>query len=405
MNIAKIRAFMILREALIDIRLIRYSLGGARMFVGDAEPDNEKVIFRTSEQGKVYAIDPEKGEIKGGLGPVKGKLSPGASSESTSSSGAGSSISSGGSSGSGGKKGSDPTIATGKGRKMQEKYGGKANFEGVGNDSRGHKPVYKNGTGKTKVKMSDFDEGSVHTLLDHLDENGVLTPEREALHNEIVNKHFEAVAKPDGQPTFYMMGGGPAAGKSSVLKNHQVSVPDKFNAVEINADTIKDELPEYAERLKTRDKSAAAYAHEESSALAKRVQATAFENGYDTVLDGTGDNTVESVASKIEAARKAGYRVEGCYVTCPTEEAIKRSHARYERSGRFVPDKIVRKTHKGVSQILPQVAHLFDKVELYDTSSGGTPVLIAKGGNGKPLEVLDQRLYDLFIGKASEDVD
>lgn len=86
-GVAKMRLYCVLMDAVIDDWLMKYALQESKAFSLDAEPKDDEVVFRTSENGKVYAIDPEKGEIKGGLGPVKGKVdepgSPGLSTSKT----------------------------------------------------------------------------------------------------------------------------------------------------------------------------------------------------------------------------------------------------------------------------------------------------------------------------------
>jgi predicted ABC-type ATPase len=79
--------------------------------------------------------------------------------------------------------------------------------------------------------------------------------------------------------------------------------------------------------------------------------------------------------------------------------AIARANDRGRRTGRYVPETVIRQTHAGVSGVFPQVAGKFDEVNLFDTT--GRPKLIAKGGKGK-LDIIDQAGYDAFLAKASE---
>lgn len=253
----------------------------------------------------------------------------------------------------------------------------------------------KNGFGRTNTSESTGND----SLAKYTDADGNLTPEREKLHASIAESHFEGVKKPKGQPTYTFMGGGPAAGKGSIKKLPDAGYLSGADAVELDPDEIKGKLPEYREMIDAgKDKEAAAYVHEESSALSKRISAVATENGYNVSLDGTGDGSVESMRKKIKAARDAGMRVNGVYVTIPVEEAIRRAEARADRTGRHVPIEKIVDIHRKVSQILPQIAAEFDSVKLYD-NSGSKPVLIATGGNGKGLQPVDQKLFDDFINK------
>ena len=255
--------------------------------------------------------------------------------------------------------------------------------------------------GKTSLRYArrGSPENGGNSLGAHLDENGKLTKEREALHKEIINKQFEGAKKPEGQHVFTMLGGGPAAGKSTIEASG--ILPE--DTVTVAADKYKSELPEYAQMRSSQvdGAKAASYVHEESTALADRSLSHGIKNGYNTCLDGTGDHTVQTVLHKINMARKAGAKVNGVYVTCDVETAVRRSAERQVREGRGVPEDVIRQKHSAVSRILPQVADKFDNVELYDTENGGH-VLIATGGSGKGLTPVrgQEARYQRFLEKA-----
>lgn len=233
---------------------------------------------------------------------------------------------------------------------------------------------------KTRTDLSEAAKDN--SLGKYMDADGNLTPEREELHQQILADLFkDATPVTDGKPTFYMMGGGPASGKSSVIKAGNVTLPK--NMVSVDSDAIKAKLPDYQDMIKANNPRAAAFVHEESSALAKRAMQIAQSNGYNSMLDGTGDGSVGSLMKKISQARTGGSQVVGYYVTCPTEEALKRATARAAKTGRVVMDDVIIGTHRKVSQILPECAQYFDRVELYDTTTGVK--LIATGGQGKGL--------------------
>lgn len=133
--------------------------------------------------------------------------------------------------------------------------------------------------------------------------------------------------------------------------------------------------------------------HEESSAVAKRITKIAQENGYNTLVDGTGDGSVKKMRQKIAQAKAAGNEVIGRYVFMPVEDAIKLNNAR----DRSVNPRMLVETHAAISKILPEIAADFDEVKLFANVIGGKPKLIAQGGNGKPLEILDEDLYNKFL--------
>jgi predicted ABC-type ATPase len=224
--------------------------------------------------------------------------------------------------------------------------------------------------------------------------NYMFTPERQALHDKIIKESVDGVPSSE-DPTFTVMGGGPAAGKSSLIKDGGVKIAP--NSVEVNADLVKEKLPEW----ETAGSSRAQFTHEESSYLAKRTQAAAIERQQNVLLDGTGDTSPASMNKKIDAARSAGYKVDANYVTLPTAEAIKNAQARGVATGRFVPDEVVRATHAGVSQTFPAIVHKFDTVKLYDTTIMGKPRLILSGVAGN-IDIIDPKAYNEFLAKGNE---
>lgn len=229
--------------------------------------------------------------------------------------------------------------------------------------------------------------------------DGSYTPERAAMHREIVDDALAGVPKSEN-PTLYMMGGGPAAGKSSIIKNGDVTHPEAH--VLANPDVFKEDIPEYRAGVAAGNLDAAADAHEESSFLNARVMAAAAAGGRDTVWDGTGDSSIEKLESKVTAFRQAGFRIQADYVTCDTEAAVARSNARAEKTGRKVPEGPIRETHAKVSAIWPEAVRrgLFDESTLYDTNAGGRPVKIASA-KGTKLTVHNQAAYQRFLDKAN----
>lgn len=248
-----------------------------------------------------------------------------------------------------------------------------------------------------------------HSLWHHLvpDGRGGYEPseERAYLHQQIINQITEGVPQ-SSDPTFYMLGGGPASGKSTFLKSGATDTPDKANAVHINADDIKAMLPENPRMVNGGDAdffNAASFSHEESSMLAKRVQDRAIENRQNIVLDGTGDSAINKLASKVESARQNGYKVNGVYVSVPTEVAWSRSVQRaLGASKRYVPKAVVEETHRAVSGTLRQAVEggLFDKISLWD-NTGSAPKLVGSG-SGNNFTISDSSAWQAFLAKENE---
>lgn len=230
--------------------------------------------------------------------------------------------------------------------------------------------------------------------------DGGWTEERQELHDTIVKQFFDGKT-PTANPVAYMMGGGPAAGKSEMLQGGDVRVPE--NTVVVDADEIKGRLPEYQVGIKNRDLGAAAFVHEESSYLSRRIAGEASRGRYNVMLDGTGDNSIENLRSKVAMIRQGGQRVEAHYATCSTQDAVNRAMVRAEKTGRMVPESFIRGTHASVSRVLPQAMKegLFDKVTLFDTTVKGSPRKIASAEEGR-ITIHDQGLWDAFVAKGNE---
>ena len=251
------------------------------------------------------------------------------------------------------------------------------------------KNVFKNGYGTTAVDFKDRESDSGITMKANTNDKGEWTEEREALHSKIIDDTFEGVKKASGKPVTTFMGGGPASGKSYVVKHEaeNLNLPKDNERVLVDPDKCKKPLPEY-------DEDNPSPVHEESSALAKRITKIAQENGYNVLVDGTGDGSVEKMRKKIQQAKDAGHTVRGVYVFKPVEAALV---ANGERDRTVNPEEVV-KTHKAISSILPEIAKDFDDVKLYaNMKKGEPPVLIASGGGGKGLTIHDQKLYDMFL--------
>lgn len=240
------------------------------------------------------------------------------------------------------------------------------------------------------------DSGKDHIVGRNSNGSPIFTPERQALHDKIVNDNLMGI-KSSQEPTFTMLGGGPASGKTTELGS--IAGVGSRGSATVNPDAIKELLPEYNKMLAAKNAEAAAFVHEESSYIAKRVQAAGFERKIDMVLDGTGDGGDSSLLLKINNAKENGYTVRGVYATITVDEAIIRSTSRAVKSGREVPIEVIAVTHARVSKAFPTAAKYMDQVDLYDTTVRNTPRIIAKGEGGI-LRVLDEGSYEEFLRKA-----
>ena len=263
------------------------------------------------------------------------------------------------------------------------------------------------------------DPGANDTLLRHaIGQHGVLTvftPEREQLHQEIIDRVRKGVPPEIGQAEFVLMGGGPAAGKSSLLQQGRIAL--RGNTVKLNVDDdFKDRIPEYQAMLNSGDPMAAAVAHEESSILAKRAMRESFLANQNVLLDGTGDGSEKSVLKKIEEARAKGYAIRAEYVTKPIKDAAAWAAEREKEKGRAVPPTILEKTHRTIAKILPGLVEkgAFDHFRLWDTSQSEPDpdrpgkvrarLQLVASAQGKSLKIENVELWKAFLNRANQGV-
>lgn len=225
--------------------------------------------------------------------------------------------------------------------------------------------------------------------------DGRYTPERQALHEAILQKYLAGHGPAEGAQVATMLGGGPASGKSTIA--NVMSVPT--DSVHVDVDVLRTELPEYREMLAAKDAHAAAFTHEEASYLGKQLTRQAIKMGSNVMVDGTGDSSYDNLASKVGRLRETGAKVNAHYVTCDTDEAVRRAEARGANTGRYVPESFIRATHASVSRVFPRAIAqgLFDHATLWETTHGGAKKVVS--ASGSRLTIHDKEAWNRFLAK------
>ena len=255
--------------------------------------------------------------------------------------------------------------------------------------------------GFTPQNTSGADTFDMYKLIDDPKTTrvkGNFTEERSKLHEKILTAMMKGSTKQE-KPIYTFMGGGSASGKGSILKQNKVKL--RKGTVHIDADEIKNDIPEYVGYQKEGDFRAASFAHEESSLLSKDASAMAIEGQRDVLLDSTGDSGYPKFKAKVEAAKKGGHKTVGHYVTVDTEEAIRRSTLRAARTGREVPIPAIKQIHQSVTDVFVRAVdeNLFDELTLWD-NHGKVPIKIFEMKNGKK-KIFNEKLYKAFLRKGS----
>jgi len=241
-------------------------------------------------------------------------------------------------------------------------------------------------------------------------------PEVQARHDAIVAKALSGVkpVAPPAQPEAIILGGGSGAGKTSNRNSGNLEgVPPEGSGthVDINADVVKESLPEFKNAMEGTSKAvadkAAGFSHEESAYVALRIQAAATERRMSFVVDGTGDGGIDKLASKVEFMKTSGYRVNAVYSTVPLSQALSQvtsraTHPAYAGAtfGRNINLGVATDLHISVSRVLPRAIDmgLFDSVKLFDTRVRGKPVKVFDSKLGG---ILDADLWGEFIDKGN----
>lgn len=278
---------------------------------------------------------------------------------------------------------------------------------GPGSGNFGHKgrPGEVGGSSKDgagteyHLDLEVFADPSKHSVGKYLDENGKLTPERAKLHKDILRDYLKKIEKSD-DPTIYFTGGGSAAGKGSIGEVFP-NMPNSKHGLVIDADEIKMRIPEYQKMIKNGDAGAAAFVHEESSAIAKKLFELARRRNGDVLMDGTLAGKPDRLIKRIDDSKKTGKPVVGNFVTTDIAEALKRNFFRYQFTGRMPSPDVVIQTHQGVSRNYESLAKHFTKTALVD-NNGKRPRIIATSKNGK-MKIADQKAYNKFMDKLKQD--
>lgn len=254
-----------------------------------------------------------------------------------------------------------------------------------------------------KQMMTPMGDGRQTTAGPHLKQQAdgtyEFTPERHALHNQIVQKYL-GQSQSQQNPIFTVLGGGPGSGKATVRKQVLNSGSSGENPVVVDSDDIKKDIPEYNQMVAQGNPDASTLSHYESSYLADRVQKAAFANKMNLVHDSVGDGNLQHLINTIHKAKNQGYTVNGEYSTVDTPTAQQRAVQRGQESGRVVPPTLISDLHRGVSQILPQVSHEFNSLNLWHNGTW-TPKKVYSSNNGQE-QIHDPQEYQNFLNKANE---
>lgn len=165
--------------------------------------------------------------------------------------------------------------------------------------------------------------------------------------------------------------GPPAAGKSTLsegfARDFGMAIPDP--------DDAKVVIPEYQGGVGTNA------VHEESSILARRVQQSLVDQGFNLVIPTVGDNA-SKVIERIQKLRKAKYTVHLVDLSVEPNEAFRRMISRFLKTGRLVAVDYAKSIGTSPSDAYIQIKkeNVADGYTQYDGNGPfGTPLAVRDG--------------------------
>lgn len=237
---------------------------------------------------------------------------------------------------------------------------------------------------------------------------------RQALHQKIINSALDGIPSQEN-PSVMFMGGGYASGKGTVRRQLEAQGKVPENALTLDPDQIKAQLPEFQHMVRNGDPEANLATYEEAWDVAQALQHEAMKRKVNTVVDGLSNTSPEDMLNRVKAFKDAGYgHSEAHYVNIPTDEAVSRANNRAVNSTRpenrrVIPESLMRATHRDVAAALPGIidgsrkpGEGLDAVHVHDTSEKtAKPLYSLEDGKEK---VHDKAGYQEALDKAQEEV-
>lgn len=211
------------------------------------------------------------------------------------------------------------------------------------------------------------------------DKTGYPTKERAALHKRIVDELRDKTVCAKSlykRPIAVLTGGAPGSGKSSFIKEEAPWLLDPEKFMHIDADAMREKLPEYAGWNAT-------LTHEEAGVLVKAALKEIAQPCKRNVLyDGTMNN-LRKYNELIDTFESLGYDVYIIYLDIPKSVSKQRVVSRYQATGRYVPSYVIDDFYKSI-----ETTNAFDKlkrrVKGYVLVDGMNREVLERGGETIP---------------------
>lgn len=201
--------------------------------------------------------------------------------------------------------------------------------------------------------------------------------------------------KPSGERTLFFIGGTTGSGKSTIIKDKKVQLPDATEAAHIDPDDIKTGLRGW-------DPQNPGNVHHESRRVTDRVMDDAMNGGMDVVVQGTGKRD-----EHLREAKRRGYQTVGHFVYVPDKEADRRIAQRTAGGGPNIPtyfgSLIGGELRNGI--VSRQITQgLYDEFYLWD-NTGREPRLIAYRNQAGQFAIHGREEFNDFFGSSGRHVE
>jgi hypothetical protein len=225
--------------------------------------------------------------------------------------------------------------------------------------------------------------------------DGQWTPERQALHEQIISSYLEGHA-PQTHPQLEIVAGGTASGKSDAAAEVKSRLTDFVYA---NTDNVRAMLPEIGAFVGN-DKQG--LLQEEAGHLRDQIIDTASRAGMNIVLDAPGSHGIINFA---HTAEERGYTVGVDYVHRDVEasqaSAINRKYGATDLSDlRDVPASITFNSHSKARSALQGLSSGGRTLRVYD-NQGDRSVVYHRDASGKVRVYNENRLGVIAHGQNS----
>lgn len=195
------------------------------------------------------------------------------------------------------------------------------------------------------------------------------------------------------------IGGGSGSGKSGFRNDILEKHPD---LLVIDADEMKELIPEYKDLQSEDPILAASIVHDESSDMANTLFNTAVDEALSFLFDGTLKSW-EKYQAYFLLLKNSGFEINLIIIDVPVELAIERAESRYRealqenKSPRNVNVKIIENTHKQIPKSFENLKDHCDSWIIYDTEDDYyNPVAMFEDG---VLQIINTSLYERFLNK------